>query len=147
MKTYQKNQNQNSNQNQNIDQEYFSAESEKISHDDVDKAVDSSEGILDKIKNRNWAPLKEDVKTLLKMLLDYKNGQYKDLPWKTVSAIAFSLLYILNPLDLVPDFIPFLGYLDDITIVNFALKFIGDDIETYRTWAKEQPESTETSID
>ncbi|MGO1752037.1 MAG: YkvA family protein [Psychroflexus sp.] len=147
MKTYQKNQYQNKKNNENIDEEYFSSESQKISESDVDKATASSDSILDKIKNRNWEPLKEDVKTLLRMLLDYKNGHYKDLPWKTVSAIAFSLLYILNPLDLVPDFIPFLGYLDDITIVNFALKFIGDDIESYRAWAKEQPESTEISID
>lgn len=142
MKTY-----QNKSQKENINEEYFSSESQKISESDVDKATASSESILDKIKNRNWEPLKEDVKTLLRMLLDYKNGSYTDLPWKTVSAIAFSLLYILNPLDLVPDFIPFLGYLDDITIVNFALKFIGDDIENYRKWVLKQQKSTELTID
>lgn len=134
-------------QNKKVDEDYFSTESEKVSEEDVNKAVNESEGILDKIRNRSWGPLKEDVKTLLRMLLDYKNGHYTDLPWKTVSAIAFSLLYILNPLDLVPDFIPFLGYLDDITIVNFALKFIGDDIVNYREWAKSQSKTTELTID
>lgn len=134
-------------QNKKVDENYFSTESEKVSEEDVNKAVNESEGILDKIRNRSWAPLKEDVKTLLRMLLDYKNGHYTDLPWKTVSAIAFSLLYILNPLDLVPDFIPFVGYLDDITIINFALKFIGDDIGNYRKWAKSQSKTTELTID
>lgn len=33
----------------------------------------------------------------------------------------FSLLYLLSPIDLLPDFIPFIGYLDDLLIVPTLL--------------------------
>jgi len=34
---------------------------------------------------------------------------------------VFSILYLLSPLDLIPDFIPFFGYIDDIIIVPLLL--------------------------
>lgn len=46
--------------------------------------------------------------------------------------IALALVYLLSPIDLIPDFIPVLGQLDDLVIVPFlvwlALKFIPEDV-------------------
>ncbi len=44
---------------------------------------------------------------------------YRDrrTPWATKLLIAFTLAYLLSPVDLVPDFIPVLGLLDDLLIV------------------------------
>jgi uncharacterized membrane protein YkvA (DUF1232 family) len=35
---------------------------------------------------------------------------------------------------LVPDFIPFIGYLDDVAVFSFVLKMIGEDLEDYKAW-------------
>lgn len=73
---------------------------------------------------------------LYEMLKDWSKGDY-DAPWKTVSAIAFTLAYLMNPLDIIPDFLPLLGYLDDATLIKMTLDFIHDDIQTYKVSRKD----------
>jgi len=48
------------------------------------------------------------------------------------------LLYVLSPVDLVPDIIPFLGYLDDAAVVAACVRLIRNEIDVYQTWKKSQ---------
>ena len=41
----------------------------------------------------------------------------KDTPWLARLLAAIVVIYALSPLDLIPDFIPVLGYLDDLLIL------------------------------
>jgi uncharacterized membrane protein YkvA (DUF1232 family) len=54
-----------------------------------------------------------------------------DLPWKTAAAITAALLYFINPFDIVPDFIPVIGYLDDAVVVGACLRLIQSDLRAY----------------
>ena len=54
------------------------------------------------------------------------------VPWHAKALIIFVLAHTLSPIDLIPDFIPVLGYLDDLIItplgIAFALKLIPKDV-------------------
>lgn len=56
----------------------------------------------------------------------------KDTPWYSKIMAAIVVVYALSPIDLVPDFIPILGYLDDIIIlpalIALTLKLIPKEI-------------------
>jgi uncharacterized membrane protein YkvA (DUF1232 family) len=39
-------------------------------------------------------------------------------------AVALLVLYVLSPVDLIPDVIPFLGLLDDVVLIPLAIRFI-----------------------
>ena len=77
--------------------------------------------------------LKERIQELKQYLsalyLAYKR---KDIPVYTKILIAIIIGYALSPIDLIPDFIPVLGYLDDLIIlpilIYFAIKSIPDEI-------------------
>ena len=78
-------------------------------------------------KVRAWAKrIKRDVVALWIAARDPRT------PWQAKAVSAFVAAYALSPIDLVPDFIPVLGYLDDLLIVPLgiilAVKLIPTDL-------------------
>lgn len=87
-----------------------------------------------------------DFIVLFAMLRDYATRKYTKVPWFIISSIGAALLYVISPLDLIPDFIPFVGYLDDATVLAFCLKLVHKDIVLYKTWKEEtHPKTASTS--
>ena len=91
--------------------------------------------------------LKEQIETLINMIKDYANGNYKDIPWKAISAISAALLYLLLPTDIVPDFLPVVGLLDDAFIIGLCIKLFNDEIEKYKSWKNGHLNNKENTID
>lgn len=75
-----------------------------------------------------------DVPTLCLMVSDYAKGKYKEVPFATMVGIVVALIYFLSPIDLVPDFIPVAGQLDDAAVIFFAIKAAHNDIAEYKEW-------------
>lgn len=94
-------------------------------------------GLFKKIEKLK--PYWEDFKTIFSMLKDVVTGRYTEAPWGTVAALAGMLLYVLTPIDLVPDAIPFLGFGDDVAMLALALKLCKGDIAKYRAWKAAHP--------
>ena len=82
------------------------------------------------------ADLAGDISVLFELVQDYIHGRHRGAPKRTVVAAAAALLYVLNPFDLIPDFIPGLGYVDDAAVVMLVIRSIRADIDDYRTWSQ-----------
>ena len=79
--------------------------------------------------------LADDLVTLLDMLKDCTTGCYRKLPRGLMAATVIALGYALSPIDLIPDLIPFAGFLDDAAILALLLEFcIAGDLLRYRAW-------------
>lgn len=76
----------------------------------------------------------EQAKIMLSMVKDYWNGSYREVPYWAISAVALALLYVLNPVDVIPDMLLGVGYLDDATVVAFCLKLVQREVERYQEW-------------
>ena len=79
-----------------------------------------------------------EIRMMGHVVKEYAKGNYSNVPWGIIAAIGGALLYFINPFDIMPDFIPGLGYLDDISVIAIALNFIGKDVDKYRLWKREQ---------
>ena len=77
------------------------------------------------------------LELLFSMLDDSYNGKYP-VPKKTVIVGIFAILYLINPIDIIPDIIPILGFADDIAALAFAASLIKDDLNKYRIWKNER---------
>ena len=118
-----------------IDEEYMRSEISKVDEGDLDMVMKNNRKISDKIANAGFLKkYTELAKAMFGMIKDYRKKEYKNVPWFTIAAATFSLLYIFNPFDIVPDFIPGLGYIDDLAVFTTALKFIQTDIHSYLEW-------------
>ena len=90
--------------------------------------------------------LLEQAKLMLAMVKDYWRGSYREIPHWAIGATALALLYVLNPADLFPDFIPGLGYLDDAAVVAFCIKLIEKELERYTAWRVQKARSPDGKI-
>jgi uncharacterized membrane protein YkvA (DUF1232 family) len=88
----------------------------------------------------------EQGKLMLAMVKDYWRGSYREIPHWAIGATALALLYVLNPADLFPDFIPGVGHLDDAAVVAFCLKLIEKEIGRYQQWRVAKARSPDGKI-
>jgi uncharacterized membrane protein YkvA (DUF1232 family) len=65
---------------------------------------------------------------------DYINGNYREVPKGSIIAIIGALIYFLSPIDLIPDFIPVIGYIDDIFVLGLVFSQVKSDLEEYEIW-------------
>ena len=117
------------------DEEFVKEGAEKITEKDVEKVVDKSEEINQKFASKG--PLKrfvEDGKLLVALVKDYRAGGYRQTPFGIIAAIVFSLIYVFNPFDLMPDVLPFIGAVDDAAVVGACLLLVEKDLQKYKNW-------------
>jgi uncharacterized membrane protein YkvA (DUF1232 family) len=118
-----------------INEEYVSENAQKITEEDIEKVVKDSQKIKSKFEtNARFENYIDEGKTMLSLIKDFWKKDYTSIPWYAMTAIVFSLLYVLNPMDLSPDYIPFIGYVDDVTVFSFALTLVNKDLKAYKLW-------------
>ena len=107
----------------------------RLSARDADLAYDCSREACRTIFSHSpFARFKEEGKTLIAMFRDYRQGLYDRIPWGSIAMIAFTLLYIVNPVDFIPDMAPAVGFIDDAGLLGICLKSVAGDLEDYRCW-------------
>jgi uncharacterized membrane protein YkvA (DUF1232 family) len=121
-----------------IDENYVRNGAAGVTEDDLGRIM-SDPGKLDKSALSNvLAKRWEDIRTLFNLASDYWNGTYRDVSWTTIATIVFSLLYIINPFDVIPDVIPVVGQLDDLAVLCICLAAVGSEVDRYREWKAEK---------
>lgn len=90
------------------------------------------------LKGEGMDGLRDRLNLLLRMLRAYATGQYRQIPWKTITRVAAVLLYFLSPIDVLPDVLPVVGLTDDIALIMWLFGAIRDDLEAFRQWDKAQ---------
>lgn len=78
--------------------------------------------------------LRDDVPSLIRLLRAYASGDYRRLPWKSLTLLVGALVYFVMPIDLIPDMIVGTGFLDDAVVVAYVLKAIRDDLAHFEDW-------------
>ena len=77
----------------------------------------------------------QSVRELYSLFRDAVQGKYKLHPM-SLGIIGGGLLYLIIPADFIPDFIPFLGFLDDVAVLSVIIKALQGELLAYRHWKK-----------
>lgn len=109
--------------------------SEKVSNDDVGSILAQEDKAMKTVeKSSALRKFKDDLALTYSLIKAYWNGEYREVPWATIAGLVGCLVYVISPIDLVPDFIPVAGFLDDATVVGLALSAFHMDLETFSKW-------------
>ena len=85
------------------------------------------------VKAANLDEKAGDFKLLIAMGRDTIAGRYKMNKWN-LFVIVGTVVYVLSPLDAIPDVIPVLGWIDDLTIVGYAIGKLSAEMRKYKTF-------------
>ena len=105
-------------------------------HDGTIAAVVKNEQDIDKkmAGQKALKALLEHGRLILSMVKDYFTGAYREVPYWAIGAASLALIYVLSPVDAIPDIIPGLGYMDDATVLAFCIKLIETELGRYKEW-------------
>ena len=78
-----------------------------------------------------------DLAVLLSMLRAYIKKQYTDVSLSTILLGIAGLIYVVNPMDVVPEYILGVGLLDDAAILGILLQAMHMDLNKYKKWQEE----------
>lgn len=78
--------------------------------------------------------LKEFMFTFIRLVKSYINGDYRNVSSKSLLIGVAVLLYLVTPLDIIPDFIPVIGLLDDLTLMAWFIDAFQNEINKFRQW-------------
>ncbi len=85
----------------------------------------------------NEAALKDVRQDLLlsyRLAKAWTRGDYRAIPWKSIVMITAGLIYFVNPVDLVPDTLAVIGFVDDIAVIKTVAGAVRKDLERFRAW-------------
>ncbi len=88
--------------------------------------------------SENYYGLQDHLLALGRMLSAWYRQEYRNISPTTVVTLVAAIVYIVNPLDFVPDFIPFIGQIDDFLIISLVVRRLNKEIERFMAWENEQ---------
>jgi len=85
-------------------------------------------------KENKFVQLFHTAHTLVRLVRNYASGEYRQIQTSTIVSGLGVLLYVISPIDLVPDFIPALGFLDDLSLISWFIGKFHVEINHFRAW-------------
>ncbi|SDM03383.1 Uncharacterized membrane protein YkvA, DUF1232 family [Modicisalibacter muralis] len=74
------------------------------------------------------------LRLFVPMCADVIRGRYRPVPWAAIGWMALAFIYLISPLDLIPDVLLLIGVLDDVVIVGWLLGKVDNALTDYRRW-------------
>jgi uncharacterized membrane protein YkvA (DUF1232 family) len=71
---------------------------------------------------------------MIRLIRDYHRAEYRDISETNLLVIIAAILYFVSPFDVIPDWVPVLGHIDDAFVISLALKSVRADLDTFMAW-------------
>jgi len=79
---------------------------------------------------------------MLRLIRAYYRREYRNISMQNLVMIVGAIIYILNPFDLIPDWIAGLGFADDAVVLALAVRRTRQTLDDFMTWeiaSRERP--------
>jgi len=76
----------------------------------------------------------QDLRTMMRLLLRWVDRSYRQVSWTPLLLIVGALFYFVTPLDLIPDALGAIGFVDDVTVITTVVQRLRGELERFRAW-------------
>jgi uncharacterized membrane protein YkvA (DUF1232 family) len=95
----------------------------------AEKAHDQIAAVVPAAREPVRQPLAEKLKAPIRRFLKELRVMRRALahplvPWYAKAVVGLSMLYVLSPIQIIPNFIPVIGQMDDVLVVSLAIKML-----------------------
>jgi uncharacterized membrane protein YkvA (DUF1232 family) len=98
------------------------------------KLVEDAVGKIGIIPRGPFADTWPYLMGMIRLIRDYQRAEYRDISEPNLVIIIAAILYFVSPFDVIPDWVPVLGHIDDAFVVSLALKSVRLDLDTFMAW-------------
>jgi uncharacterized membrane protein YkvA (DUF1232 family) len=91
--------------------------------------------------------LREQLALLRQLCVAWWKGEYRAVSVQAMVSIVAALLYFLSPLDALPDWIPGLGFIDDVAVLSWVFRKWSAELAAFRTWRDSMSASERAALD
>jgi len=98
------------------------------------KLFEDAVGKINVIPRGPFADTWPYLMAMIRLIRAYQRGEYRDMSAPKLLIIVAAIIYFVSPFDVIPDWIPVLGHIDDAFVVSLALKSVRTDLDTFMAW-------------
>ena len=98
----------------------------KLFEEAAKKSTQTSRGPF----GETWAYLQ----AMIRLIRAYATGDYRDITWQSLVIVVLAIVYFVSPIDVIPDFVPFIGFLDDALVISWAVQQVKDELDAFMAW-------------
>lgn len=86
--------------------------------------------------------VKQQLFAFIRLVKAYFKGYYREISLKNMLYTVAVLVYFVTPTDIVPDFLPVGGYLDDATLIIWLYKQLEGEMKQFLEWESKHKQIT-----
>ncbi len=98
------------------------------------KLFEDAVGKINHIPRGPFAETWPYLMAMIRLLRAYRQGEYRDISLQNLLIVIAAIIYFVSPFDVIPDWVPVFGHIDDAIVVRLALKSVGGDLDTFMAW-------------
>lgn len=102
--------------------------------DKLNQLIDDANNKAESKKHGLLIEVFDSLLALFRLVRAYVKREYLEVPWQSLLLIVATILYFLLPMDVIPDWIVGLGYIDDAALIGWTMNTVKSDIDVFREW-------------
>lgn len=75
-----------------------------------------------------------DLRTTLRLLVAWARRSYREVSAASLVLLVAALLYFVTPVDVIPDTLGALGFVDDLAVIQTVVETVRDELDQFRDW-------------
>jgi uncharacterized membrane protein YkvA (DUF1232 family) len=84
-------------------------------------------------RSGSFTAVMDDFRTLIRLVVAYARGHYREIPPDSLVIVIAGLVYVVSPVDLIPDILPG-GFADDAAVIVWVVKAVRTELDNFRAW-------------